>query len=198
MTPFFCCRFPNGNFDLLRIFVHVDSFWESEYHFDMHVTSSVGWRIREWDIFEALLNSKDWSHCPGISLLALLGVLIHLKVNDSSHDKVILNLVRGQVVITGPKGTQHNLSIGLFLRKLWDIVSKDKLVSKLVASQNVCPDAKEDIFFRSDLVENFLACRVSFCWSFVLILVLFDFLLGKFCINIHEFKHFGANLIKLF
>ena len=99
-------------------------------------------RIRVWDVTQTLFHGKDRSHGPLCCLLALLWVLVHLKVDNSTNDEVILNLVWGQVIVARPESPHNNLTTSLFLGQLGDMIVKDDIMTVLVLACNVCPDAK--------------------------------------------------------
>jgi hypothetical protein len=91
----------------------------------------------------------------------LLGVLVHLKVDNSSHDEVILNLVRGQVIVARPESPHNDLTTSLLLRQLGDVIVEDDIMSVLVLACNVCPDSKQNIALTSAYMENILASLIS-------------------------------------
>ena len=103
MGPLLLVLIPDSNLNFCSVLTHVDSLGQSKLNFYSDVSGNMSCRVRVWDIFQALLNSKDWSHVPLPSLLADLRILVHLKVNNSSYNVIILDLMRGKIVIACPE-----------------------------------------------------------------------------------------------
>ena len=124
-------------------------------------------RVRVWDIFQTLFNGENWSHVPLASLLADFRVLVHLEVYDSSYDVIILDLMRGKIVITGPEGAQYNVSTSLLLWKLGNVVSEGQVNTVVISRHHISPDTEENVLLFSDLVVNVHACLITLRASLV-------------------------------
>ena len=143
----------NGNLDFCSVLAHVYSFWDHELDFDSDV--SAGMRGGVWirNGLQALLYSQDRSHCPLGGLLALLWVLIHSEVDYTTDDKVVLDLMWGQVVIASPESAQDELTAGLLLRELCDMVTKLDVLAIIVTAEHISPDSEQDVPFWSNEVK---------------------------------------------
>lgn len=115
MAPLLLLFIPNGDFDLSSIFAHVDCGGKLELDLYTNVSGNMSRRIRIRNVSKTLFNCENWAHSPFSSLFALLWVLVHLEVNNSTDNEVILDLVWRQVVIAGPKSSHDNLTTGLLL-----------------------------------------------------------------------------------
>ena len=145
-----------------------------------------------------MLNCQDRAHGPLGSLLALLRVLIHLEIDNAANHEVILDLVGSQVVIAGPQGPQHDLSTGLLLWKLGNVVIELDINTILVATKHVSPDAEHDVSTALDHVQDINLGLVSLSTALVLlILVLSDLLRGQFRVHVHELEDLGADFVVL-
>ena len=133
MAPLFGLILPDGNLHFRSLFAHVNVLRHLKFDLDANVSCNVGRWVREGDIAEALLNSQDWPHGPLGSLLALLRELVHLEVDDAANNEIVLDFVRGQVIVASPESSKHDLSAGLFLRQLAHVVSKLDVVTVLIA-----------------------------------------------------------------
>jgi len=153
MAPLILFLVPDGNLNLGCVFTHVNSVWENELNLNTNVCSYVCRGIWIGDVSKTLFNSQNWSHGPLGSHFTLLMILIHLEVDDTTHHKVVLDLVWRQVIIAGPESSDHDLTTGLLLRQLSDMVVEDNIVAVLVLAGNVGPDAKENISFTTHGVQ---------------------------------------------
>ena len=129
-------------------------------------------------------------------MLALLGVHVHLEVANSAHHKVILNLVRRQVVEARPKGAQHNLTISLLLGKLSNVIAELDVKTILISAEDVCPDTKENISLFRFEVQGLHASLITLGTTLLLVLVLGNLFRRKLGVHIHELKDLGADLVE--
>ena len=152
---------PNSNLNLGCILAHVNRVWQNEFDLDSDVSCDMSRWVRVRDVTQTLFHGKDWSHGPLCCLFTLLWVLVHLKVDNSSNDEVILNLVRGQVIVARPESPYNDLTTSLLLRQLCDMIVEDDIMTVLVLACNVCPDSKQNITLTSANMENVLARLIS-------------------------------------
>ena len=85
----------------------------------------------------------------------------------------------------------------MLLRKLSDVVSKLNVNTILVATEDVCPDAKHDILFVRDILISLHTGLITLCLASVLLLVLSNLLRSKLGVHVHKLKDLGADLVKL-
>uniref|UniRef100_A0A7S3MNL8 Uncharacterized protein n=1 Tax=Favella ehrenbergii TaxID=182087 RepID=A0A7S3MNL8_9SPIT len=188
---------PNGDLDFGGILTHVDVLGQSELYFNTDVCSNVSGGVREGNVPQPLLHGQNRAHCPLGSLLALLGELIHLEVDDATDNEVILDLVRRQIVVACPKSAQNDLRASLLLGQLAHMVAEFDIVTILVARKHIGPNSEQNVVRGSDQVQDVHARLVTLCATLVLVLVLGDLLRGQLRVNVHEFEDFGADLIEL-
>ena len=152
--------------------------------------------IRVRDVTQTLFHGKNRSHGPLCCLLTLLGVLVHLEVDNSSNYEVILNLVRGQVIVARPESPHNDLTTSLFLRQLGDVIVEDDIMTVLVFACNVCPDSEQNITLTSANMENILASLISLRRPFVCIfLVSSDLSRTELGVHVHEFKDLRTHFV---
>lgn len=120
-----------------------------------------------------------------------------MEINDAANNEVVLDLVGRQVVIARPEGTKHYCSTGLLLGELGDVVSEYEVDTELIATEDVRPDPKEDVFFLSDHFDSLFAGVVAFGTALVLVLILFDLFLRELSVNVHVLEELGADLVEL-
>jgi len=111
-------------------------------------------RVGERDVFQALLDGENRPHDPLCRLLARLGILIHLEVDDATHDEVVLNCEGSQVVVAGPERAQHNRLTRLLIWHLSRVVAELNVATELTATNNVCPDAEENVLLGRHHVQD--------------------------------------------
>jgi len=161
VAPLALLFIPNGNLDFSCVLTHVNCLWENKLNLDTNVCSYVSRWIWVGNVSQTLLYCQDWPHGPLSSDLALFRVLVHLEVDDSSNDEVILDLVWRQIVIAGPEGSHNDLATGLLLRQLSNMIIEDNVVTVLIFTGNVRPDAKQDVTLGTHSVQNVLASLVT-------------------------------------
>ena len=154
-------------------------------------------RVGEGNVSEALLDSQDGAHVPLASLLALLWIVIHLEIDNSTNDEVILNFVGSQVIVAGPERTKDDLTTGLLLGKLSDVVAKLDVNSVLVSAEDVGPDTEKQVILRGHRFERLHTSLVTLGRTLVLVLVAGNLLWGQLGMNIQELKDLCADLVKL-
>ena len=80
--------------------------------------------------------------------------MVHLEVDNTTDNKVILDLVRSQIVVAGPQSAEDDWAVGLFLRKLRAVVFKLDVNTVLGAREHIRPDSKHHISLSSDHVKD--------------------------------------------
>ena len=161
VTPLLLLVIPDGNLHFGRVVAHVDRHRQLELDLDADVRSDVRGRVRVGNVSHALLDGQDGPHGPLGGLLALLGELVHLEVDDSAHDEVILDLLWRQVVVAGPKGSNDNLTTGLLLWQLGDVVVEFDIMAILILACNVRPKSKQNVTLACKFVQNISAGQVT-------------------------------------
>ena len=197
MTPLFGLMVPDCNFDFRSVFRHVDMSGQGEFDLYADICSNVGRRVRERNVPEALLYGQNRTHGPLHGLLRLLGELIHLEIHDTTNNEIILDLVRGEVVVASPQRAKHDLSAGLLLRKLAHVIAEFDIVTILVSGKHVGPDTKENVVRGRYHMENVHTRLITLRATLVLVLVFGDLFGRELGVHIHELEDLGANLIKL-
>ena len=161
VAPLLLLVIPDGDLHLGRVVAHVDCGRQLELDLDADVGCDVGRRIGVGNVSHALLDGQNGPHGPLGSLLALLGELVHLEVDDSAHDEIILNLLWRQVVIAGPKGSNDNLTTGLLLWQLGDVIVEFDVMAILILACNVRPQSKQNVTLASKFVQNISSGQVT-------------------------------------
>lgn len=161
MAPLVLILIPYGNLNLSCVLAHVDCGGENELDLDTDVCSHVCRGIGIGDVAQTLLNSQNWAHRPLGSLFALFWVLIHLEVYNATHYKIILDFVRSQIIVAGPKCPNYDLTTGLLLRQLSDMVVENNIVAVLILAGHVGPDAKQNVSFISHGMKEIFACLIT-------------------------------------
>ena len=161
VTPLFLCGVPDGNLNLSSVFRHVDGLRQQELDLNTDISSNVSRWVRVGDVAKALLNGKDRAHGPLGGLLALLGVLVHLEVNNTTDDEIVLNLVGRQVIVTGPERTKHNSSAGLLLGQLRDVIVELDVNTVLVSAEDISPDTEQNVTLGGFHMEGLFTSLVT-------------------------------------
>ena len=161
VTPLLLLIVPDGNLHFGRVVTHVDRRRQLELDLHTDVRSDVSGRVRVGNVSHALLDGQNGPHGPFGGLFALLGELVHLEVDDSTHDEVILDLLGRQVVITGPKSPHDNLTTGLLLWQLGDVIVEFDIMAILILACNVRPKSEKNVTLASKFVQNISAGQVT-------------------------------------
>jgi len=161
VAPHFLCGVPDSDLNFSGVLTHVDSLGQQELNLDSDIGGNMSRWVRVGDVAEALLDSKNRAHRPLSGLFALLRVLVHLEVDDTSDDEIVLDLVWRQVVVTGPESAKHNRSTSLLLRQLGDMVTELDINTVLVSAEDISPDTEENIILSGLHVESLLASLIT-------------------------------------
>ena len=105
---------PNSDFDLRLVVRCVNVFWESENHIARLLGHESCW-IWERDVPKSLFNGQNVPHNPLVGIPARFWVGIHLEVDNTTNDNVILDLGRSQVIVACPEASQHKRLCGLLV-----------------------------------------------------------------------------------